>query len=166
MASVMRISSDKGRLAGILLESLGWLTMNQEEKEKKIDRIPSRHSREAYHRRFHAATTTDIRFLRELDALLNLENYNDFVLQPTPYAYDNARRYLENVNRTVFPEFTPDGEGGIDIEWEHQGRHLALSCRARDIERDFISWREATGQYEGEPASQFLLNEKLDWLTR
>lgn len=145
--------------------------MNEEEKEKKIDRIrtipiPSRESREAYHRKFHAATTADIGFLGELDALLNLESYNDFVLQPTPYAYNNARRYLENVSGTVFPEFTPDGEGGIDIEWEYQGRRLALSCRARGIERDFISWREATGQYEGGPASQSLLNEKLDWLTR
>ena len=122
--------------------------------------------REAYNRRFHAATTTSIRLLRELDALLNLENHNGFTVQPTSHAYDNARRYLEGVDRTVFPDFTPDGEGGIDIEWEYQGRHLALSCRARENERDFVSWREAAGQYEGEPASQSLLNNRLSWLTR
>lgn len=124
------------------------------------------HGYEAYRRRFHAATTTDINLLRALDALLSLNDYNGFTLRPTPYAYDNARHYLEYMNRSLLPEFTPDGEGGIDIEWEYRGHHLALSCRAKNNERDFISWREAAGHYNGDTASQPLLIDRLDWLMR
>lgn len=121
-----------------------------------------------FHQRFDAASTDTLPFLRALDALLTLENYNGFTLQPTLRAYRNARRYLESASNVMLiptPEFTPDGEGGIDIEWESQGRRLALSCRARGNERDFISWREPAGRYDGSPATQRLLNARLDWLT-
>lgn len=121
----------------------------------------------AYHQRFSAASTDTLAWLRELDALLTLENYNGFTLQATTRAYRRARGYLEKasyVMRFPLPEFEPDGEGGIDIEWEINGRHLALSCRARDEHDDFISWREAGGRYDGNPATQQLLNERLEWL--
>jgi hypothetical protein len=120
-----------------------------------------------YYRRFEAASTDTLPFLRALDALLTLENYNGFTLQATPQAHRNAKRYLENASYVIhipMPEFTPDGEGGIDIEWENNGRHLALSCRARPDNPDFISWREPQGRYDGRPANQALLNERLEWL--
>ena len=123
----------------------------------------------AYHERFSAASTDTLPFLRALDALLTLRGYNGFTLQPTTRAYQNARRYLESASYVMLiptPEITPDGEGGIDIEWENQGRRLALSCRARENEIDFVSWREPAGRYDGSPATQRLLNERLDWLTR
>ncbi len=121
-----------------------------------------------YHRSFGTAATDNVAIFRDLDSLLTLENYNGFNLQASPYAYENARQYLENASNRMtipHPEFTPDGEGGIDIEWENQGRRLALSCRASDCDRDFISWRELGGRYDGSPATQHLLNQKLDWLT-
>ena len=123
----------------------------------------------AYHLSFRSVSTDTIGFIRELDALLTLENYNGFRLQASSWAYENARRYLQNASDIMViprPEMTPDGEGGIDIEWESQGRRLALSCRARENERDFISWREPAGRYDGREASHALLNERLDWLTR
>jgi hypothetical protein len=122
----------------------------------------------AYHRSFGTAATDNVAILRELDSLLTLENYNGFSVQASPYAYENALLYLENAsNRMTIPrpELTPDGEGGIDIEWENLGRRLALSCRASERDRDFISWREPNGRYDGSPATQHLLNQKLDWLT-
>lgn len=122
-----------------------------------------------YHRIFRPASTDTIGFIKELDTLLTLENYNGFALQATSYAYENARRYLESASNIMVlphPDFTPDGEGGIDIEWEIKGRRLALSCRAQGGQSDFISWREPDGQYDGEPASEALLKDKLDWLTR
>src|SRR5689334_4926919 len=90
-----------------------------------------------------SASTDSIGFIRELDKLLTLENYNGYTLQASTHAYRSARGYLENassVMRIPRPEFSPDGEGGIDIEWEYNGRHLALSCRARPDNPDFISW--------------------------
>lgn len=122
-----------------------------------------------YHLVFRPASTDTIGFIKELDTLLTLENYNGFALQATPHAYENARRYLENASNVMVlpqPDFTPDGEGGIDIEWENEGRRLALSCRAQGNQSDFISWREPGEQYDGEPASENLLKDRLDWLTR
>jgi hypothetical protein len=130
---------------------------------------PTRYPRITAYRVFVPASTDTISFIRELDSLLTLENYNGFTLQASTYAYRNARHYLEsasNVMKIPHPEFTPDGEGGIDIEWEINGRRLALSCKARDNHDDFISWREAGGRYEGDIASEGLLKERLDWLTR
>jgi hypothetical protein len=122
----------------------------------------------AYQCSFRSAATDTIEIFKELDALLTLENTNGFKVQATPCAYENARRYLESASNVILlpqPEFTPDGEGGIDIEWENQGRRLALSCRAEHNQSDFISWREPGGRYDGREASENLLNERLDWLT-
>jgi hypothetical protein len=83
--------------------------------------------------------------LRQLDGYLRAENYNGFVLRLDGAAHTRARTYLEDAsNVTVYPmpELTPDGDGGIDIEWENKGRHLALSVMAG--QPDFISWREVS----------------------
>jgi hypothetical protein len=114
-----------------------------------------------------AADTKSIVWLRELDRLLTLENYNGLTLQVTQYAYETARHYLTQASNGLIllePEFTPDGEGGIDIEWENKGRRLALNFSA-DGRGDFISWREPDARYEGERAEEALFLEKLDWLT-
>jgi hypothetical protein len=125
----------------------------------------------ACHRSFVTASTDTIGLLSELDALLTLENYNGFTLQASPHSYKSARDYIESAARRIRmrilrPEFEPDGEGGIDIEWEKNGKRLALSCRAQEDQPDFISWREPNGRYDGREATEELLIEKLDWLSR
>jgi hypothetical protein len=119
----------------------------------------------AYYRTF-AADTESVPWLRELYRLLTLENDNGLILQPTRNAFENTRYYLTEASKGLVlpvPKFTPDGEGGIDIEWENSGRRLALNFSA-DGTGDFISWREPDGRYEGEPAEGLLFLEKLDWL--
>ena len=103
--------------------------------------------------------------LSELDSFLTIENYNGFELRLDQRARDKARRYLVRANLVVLPmpELTPDGEGGIDIEWENEGRHLALNFSANG-NGDFVSWREPDARYEGAPVTEALLIEKLDWL--
>lgn len=116
---------------------------------------------------FVSAATDALWFLRELEKLLILEDYNGFTLQPSPRAGRNARQYLTNASYKISlpeAEFTPDGDGGIDIEWEYNGRRLALSCRATLDSSDFISWREVGKEYDGREASQELLDERLKWL--
>lgn len=119
----------------------------------------------AYCRPF-AADTHSIVWLKELDRLLTLQNENGLTLQATRSAYENARHYLTEVSKRLIlpvPEFTPDGEGGIDIEWENKGRRLALNFSS-DGSGDFISWREPNARYEGAPVEGQLLLAKLDWL--
>jgi hypothetical protein len=131
--------------------------------------VPSQYisSHQDYGHTFVSADTDSLWFLNEMDRLLALDDYNGFTLQPSPHADSNARRYLMYASyrmRLPEAEFTPDGEGGIDIEWENNGRRLALSCRSSSDSNDFISWREVSGQYDGREASQELLDERLRWL--
>ena len=121
---------------------------------------------EAAYCRTFAADTKSMVWLRELDRLLTLENDNSLILQATQNAYEKAREYLTYASKGLIlptPEFTPDGEGGVDIEWENKERRLALNFSS-DAGGDFISWREANGRYEGAPAEKRLFLEKLDWL--
>lgn len=116
--------------------------------------------------RTFTADTESIVWLRELDRLLTLENHNGLTLQATKTAYDNARAYLTAASKGWIlpnPEFTPDGEGGIDIEWENNGRRLAINFSG-DGQGDFISWREPNARYEGQPSNARLFLARLDWL--
>lgn len=105
--------------------------------------------------------------LRELDGHLDAEDYNDLTLRLDPLAHKKAYDYLSHLGSMAIhpkPELTPDGDGGIEIEWENNGKRLVLSCKAHPDDIDFISWREAHGQYDGEPANQRVLNDRLTWL--
>jgi hypothetical protein len=117
--------------------------------------------------RSFAADTGNYFLIKELRGFLALENYNDFELQLLPDVYERAAAYIQGIRginlKKATPELIPDADGGIEIEWENQGRRLVLTCRKR-ADEDFISWREAGGRYEGSQASQQVLNDKLDWL--
>ena len=122
----------------------------------------------AYYRSF-AADTDSVVIITELRKFLTVESYNGFELQLSPAAYEKAEEYLGAASSTIRlsqlkPEFTPDGDGGIEIEW-YNDCHLALNFGANGRDKNFI-WREPHGRYEGEPATKELLIEKLDWLTR
>lgn len=125
-----------------------------------------------YHRRFSSADTDTIGFLRELDVLLTAENTNGYTFQPSLYAYHNARAYLQALSRVVGrslpqPELIPDGEGGIDIEWENGQKRLAISCRARHDQRDCIYWRQlGVSGYEARDVTLLKMVERLRWLAR
>lgn len=117
---------------------------------------------------FETGDTQSIELFRELDALLRLENHNGLSLRSDPKAHRTARSLLKKATelfRVPMPEFTPDGEGGIDIEWESQGRYLAANFSAAGG-GDFLSWRERgpNGRYEGEPITEEGFIKKLDWL--
>src|SRR5437660_2457458 len=81
-------------------------------------------------------------FIGELEALLALGNANGYTFRATHHAYQNAKSYLENasaVMSTLFPRpsLTPDGEGGIDVEWTNRDREVTLSCRSGANQQDY-----------------------------
>lgn len=140
-----------------------------------VDALPIRHNytptRQVYGYVFESGSTDAIPFLPELDRMLTLENANGYHFQASPKAHSHAKAYLEVAYaiaslcdaRLPRPRFMPDGESGIDIEWEKGARNLTLSCRGLDHQQDFIYWEE-NGAYDGKDASLTLLMDKLDWL--
>src|SRR6266404_6623902 len=81
---------------------------------------------------FRSASTNTSPFLSDLDELLTLENGNGYTFQASLRAHSHAEAYLEAATAILgdafpFPEFIPDGEGGIDIEWTKNSRRLTLS---------------------------------------
>jgi hypothetical protein len=109
--------------------------------------------------------------LGELDALLRVENSNGYTFQASRHAYENARAYLESIRFSISSDFRyrptliPDGEGGIDIEWESGRKRVAISCRANQDQQDCIYWREVgAGNYEARDVSPDGLRDRLTWL--
>jgi hypothetical protein len=107
-------------------------------------------------------------FLSKLDELLTLKNENGYIFQASIRAHRNAEAYLEaaaSILGTSFavPEFIPDGEGGIDIEWSNGQKQVTLSCRATGSQRDYIYWEES-GSYEAKDFTLALLVTRLMWL--
>ncbi|HEY6804476.1 MAG TPA: hypothetical protein VI306_12940 [Pyrinomonadaceae bacterium] len=103
---------------------------------------------------------------KQLAQMLTLKNENNLELRATQAAYDNALTFLRYATERMtipLPNLTPDGEGGIDIEWERNGRHLALNCGGLGT-GNFVAWRGPNDRYEGEPATNELLTQKLNWL--
>jgi hypothetical protein len=106
---------------------------------------------------------------RKLDALLKLENSNGYEFRASEHAHRNARSYLEGIrflmetNYLLNPDLVPDGEGGIDIEWEFGDKQITLSCRARENQQDFIYWQQGD-HYQAADASPTLLRDRLNWL--
>jgi hypothetical protein len=116
-----------------------------------------------------AASTNTAPYLSALNELLTLENENGYTFQACLRAHRHAEIYLEAATAIIgadfpAPEFVPDGEGGIDIEWSNNARHLTLSCRATAGQNDYIYWEE-NGVYDAKDFSLALLISQLKWLT-
>lgn len=70
---------------------------------------------------------------KELDKLLDApEEYNGCRVRPSEAAFSLAR-LVEEDNQGLLLEFTPDGDAGIDVEWECDGRHVIYHCREDGI---------------------------------
>ncbi|SRR5712692_1120319 len=109
------------------------------------------------------------RLRNQLEALLDVDDANGYRFRPTGYAYQNAQAYLEGLGNLVeplyfgSPSLTSDGEGGIDIEWEGNGRQVTLSCRAGNNQQDFL-YRQEGDSYEARDLTPDTLQETLIWL--
>jgi hypothetical protein len=116
---------------------------------------------------FNSADTSTIGLIKELDKLLILENYDGYIFQASPYSHENAKRYIElwSTFRPLVPrpEFIPDGEGGIDIEWVSGNKKMTLSCRGRQDKKDYIYW-EHNGEYDAKDFTLSRLLTRIDWL--
>ena len=106
----------------------------------------------------------------KLDSMQNLENAHGYTFSATPHAYKNAKLYLEGIRFQMSADFRlrpslmPDGEGGIDIEWESGEKEITLSCRGSESQQDFIYWQG--DKYDAGDATPELLRERLGWLIR
>jgi hypothetical protein len=105
---------------------------------------------------------------RDLDSLLDAENVNGYKFKPTGRAYHYARRRLlaaYDIMGLAFscPSIDSDGEGGIDLEWTHEGRTVILSNRGKAAQRDYIYFEDGRS-YGGDDYSPEYLRDRLNWL--
>jgi hypothetical protein len=115
-----------------------------------------------------SASTSTVPYLPALNDLLTLENRNGYTFQACLRAHAHAEVYLEAATAILgdkfpAPEFVPDGEGGIDIEWSKNARRLTLSCRATEDQNDYI-YSEENGVYDARDFTLALLITRLHWL--
>jgi hypothetical protein len=111
------------------------------------------------------ASTWVIESLGELDAFLSNQTSDTF--QPTGHSYFTARRRLIELSALLNgkPEIILDGEGGIDIEWQKDGRLLMFACRANPNMRDYIYY-EYDGKYGGADYSAIYSSIRVNWLLK
>jgi hypothetical protein len=104
----------------------------------------------------------------DLDGLLRTSNANERQFRPTNHAYIQAKSWIAQANsilgrRFIRPSLTPDGEGGIDIEWVFGTREIMIGCRALDSQPDQIYY-QAGEEYGAVRLSTATLKKQLDWL--
>ena len=104
--------------------------------------------------------------LAELDVLLSDVDVPQ-AFRPTGYAFFSARKRLLDTSALVVqkPRITLDGEGGIDIEWEHSGRLLMFSCRANANQQDYIYFQDHD-TYGGADYSSIYSADRLNWFLK
>lgn len=108
--------------------------------------------------------------LDELDELRHNQDRDGYAFRPTPYAFEHARRWVittySSADRELpRPEFVPDGEGGIDIEWAQDDREVSLSCRAfPTLKGNYIYWQDVE-EYDAQAVTLLGLLERLRWLS-
>jgi len=88
----------------------------------------------------------------DLIALQREEDEDDYIYKPTNYAFGTAERLLLiaylSVNSDIpRPAITPDGEGGLRLEWRVPDREVRLICPAQPHRQPYIYY-EADDNYK------------------
>lgn len=105
----------------------------------------------------------------ELDALKRRPNdIPGYVFRPTDHAYRSAKLYIfatyakMGINFPT-PTFVLDGEEGIIIKWDQDGRSVRLNCMADWGEQNYIYFEN--GEYDVEDnVTPDTLQARLNWL--
>lgn len=104
----------------------------------------------------------------ELDKVMRDDDYDDDYLPPTEIAFKRvhdllAEAYQRFGDNLIIPYFVPDGDGGLRVEWEYQGREVRLLWPAQDTNPGNIYFEE--GEVCGiEEATPNTFLKRLDWL--
>lgn len=102
----------------------------------------------------------------ELETFRHLENHDGYTFQLTERAYRTAKQYLSEFINYVsdkLPDLTPDGDGGIDLEWKQGDRVVMAVVRDSDKLPSYIYFEDSVN-YGSRALSPELLREKLNWL--
>lgn len=105
--------------------------------------------------------------LRDLEAMLQEEDEEDFRHRPTDYAYNLARQIIESaytthyVNFAPTPTIAPDGDGGLALEWKVGRRVIRLIVSHNQDMRSYIYKRGEDRPSQIYAASGEILVEQL-----
>lgn len=105
----------------------------------------------------------------DLIALRSEEDEEDYIYKPTDYAFNTAVEllrvaYLGAGGDISRPAVTPDGEGGIRIEWRHLEREVRLICPAQSNQQPYIYFEVGDNFKIVEDVNGNALASWLSWL--
>lgn len=104
--------------------------------------------------------------LQDLQAMLQEEDEPDFLHCPTEYAYDSAKRMIEELDThdggsAPTPTIAPDGEGGIIAEWKSGDRIVRMIIPPRQDRRSYVYSREPNRSQIDYTGSGLVLAQQL-----
>lgn len=105
--------------------------------------------------------------MRVRDELIELRVEDDPTARPTQYAYRTAWELTSAVGGQMLQAFPygyvmEDGEGGVRIEWESQGRHVRLVISAEQEGQHYI-YHQRDDNYGTDGVSVSALTGWLYW---
>lgn len=106
---------------------------------------------------------------RDLRTLRNEENEDDYVFRPSDHAFQTALdlisdAYLLVKDDTGKPFTSPDGNGGVRLEWSKGGRTVSLVIPASENHPPYIYHRCSDAHNAERNPSAKMLADWLDWL--
>lgn len=123
---------------------------------------------------FRSATLEENKRKTETDLLVYLaklddeSDYDEDFLKPTRSATDTTRNILLQAYRAATPDFsimpkfiTPDGDGGIRVQWRNEERELRLICSAGGTLK--LYWQDGK-IYDLEEPTVTNLIARFEWL--
>jgi hypothetical protein len=129
--------------------------------------------REFYHGQISSFSGSRVfrKALIELQALKSIPDDDSYNYKPTPIAFGRTlnlirEAYAEMLDHFPAPDLSPDGEGGIVIEWQNQARLLRLVIQRDHARRSYIYHRDANGSDVDYTITRPSLTVWLEWLTQ
>ncbi len=103
-----------------------------------------------------------------LNEVMQDDDYDEDYAAPSESAYTRTKTFLYEACKVFednlrIPYFVPDGDGGLRVEWEYQGREVRLLCPAQDAQSGNIYFEEGE-VYGVEEATVTAFLKRLGWL--
>ncbi len=108
-------------------------------------------------------------FVEQIDALIHRQTETSRENTVTELAYKKAFDHLfaaMNADLLLPGDLSPDGDGGLDIEWEQGNKKTTLFLHATMPRENYLYWQDGSNYGIETPPTPDVLLSRLLWLRR